>query len=135
MTFLCLEATFCCLYIIMLFLAFSLARYPDENEDDQNKYRGRMFGFGIPCAFFPFIIIVVSKASFKPLYIFIINIFLVLGKSGLFAGFFYSLYKINECKDKTLLANIFFEGISNILIIINEIVKLLNQYIKNKNNN
>ena len=132
MAFLCLEITFCTLYVFMLFFALSLARYPVENE---NKYVSGILGFGIPCAFFPCMIIGMNYVSFKPLYIFIITIILVLGKSGLFAGFFICLYKINEYRHKALLANIFFEGISNILIIINEIVKLVNQKNRNQNNN
>lgn len=134
-TFLCLEVTFCTLYIFGLLFALSIARYPDDNKDDQEKYLKRVFIFGFPCSVFPCIIIGVSFAPFKPIYTFFLNFILILGKSGLFAGFFYSLYKIKECKHKLLLVNIALELGFDVFVIINEIVKLICQKINNKNNN
>ena len=47
-----------------------------------------MFAFGIPAAYFQCIIIGVSKAHINPIYTFILNLVLILDKSGLFTGFF-----------------------------------------------
>ena len=94
-----------------------------------------MFGFGIPCAFFPCIIIGIIKSNYKPKIIFITNLILILIKTGLFIGYFISLYKIREGKDKLLLITILPEVVFNILIIINDASKLNNQNNNEQNNN
>ena len=94
MTFLILEAVFCCFYIFYLLFMIYLAFYSNSERDKQKNYLKRMFAFGIPAVYFSGIIVGVSKARINPIYTFILNLILILGKSGLFAGFFIICIKL-----------------------------------------
>ena len=134
-----LEGVFFGFYVFALLLSFSARRYPSDNEDKEDKYLGRTFAFGLPCSFLPCIIIAISKAPYTTKTTFIINCILVLIKTGLFIGYFISLYKIRD-SDTLLLIGIFPEIAFNILVIMNDSSRLnnqnnSNQNINNQNNN
>ena len=94
---------------------------------------GSLFGFGIPCSFLPCVIIAFSSGSSNPKNILITNCILLLIKTGLFIGFFISLYSFN--KDDILLIAIIPEVAFDFLVIINDSSKLNKQNNNNQNNN
>ena len=134
-TLLVLEGIFIAFYLFALIISLGARRYPGDNEENESKYLGRTFGFGLPCSFFPCIIIPISSANFRPKTIFITNCILLLIKTGLFIGFFISLYNIRDCKDGILFIAIIPEIAFDFLVIINDSSKLNNQNNNNQNNN
>ena len=95
-----------------------------DPDKEMEAHVGSMLKFGMPCAFISYMIFVCVWTINSPIISLILNIILILIKTGLFTGYFIHLYGCRHDKAKIRLLTIIFEISFDFLIIINEILKI-----------